>query len=136
MNTSTSAKSGMSPVTERILNYAGRRLLVVQELEGEFDFRDGLDQKNLSQEIDDLKQEIEQIANVEQVLDSLKASVRDRQKVVEKNADRLLMAMAAKYGSDSPKCKVVRDVRKSPMRGERKPKVAPSEPQVETATQA
>jgi NADH dehydrogenase/NADH:ubiquinone oxidoreductase subunit G len=115
----------IAPETERVLHFLKNRLSTFSQLETDFDLGNGLSETALTKDVIAFQEQLAQYTEMYKEMQSLKMAIKLRQKTLEDTANRLLMAIAAKYGIDSPHYKSVKAVRKNPFRVYKKIKETP-----------
>jgi hypothetical protein len=122
----------------RMVDCAERRLNAAKAIDGSFDFGNGLTVSAFKDLIATYDEQCIAHNNAAEVLESLTTGLKDTEEAIETLADRLLDAVAAKYGRSSSEYKIVGSIKKNPTKpAKAKAKSsADSKPSAETKPEA
>jgi hypothetical protein len=98
----------------RMINYAERRLNAAKAIDSTFDFGNGLTASALKEMIATYDEQCIAHNNAAEILEGLTTELKATEGAIESLADRLLDAVAAKYGRSSSEYKLVGSIRKNP----------------------
>jgi hypothetical protein len=110
----------------RMVDYAERRMNAAKAIDGSFDFGNGLTANALKELIATYDEQCIAHNNAAEILEDLTAGLKTTEESIENLADRLLDAVAAKYGRSSSEYKLVGSIKKNPSKAA-KAKAKPTE---------
>jgi hypothetical protein len=98
----------------RMVDYAERRMNAAKAIDGSFDFGNGVTVSALKDLIATYDEQCITHNNAAEMLEGLTTELKDTEEAIETLADRLLDAVAAKYGRSSSEYKIVGSIKKNP----------------------
>ncbi|NJR38377.1 MAG: hypothetical protein HC781_05440 [Leptolyngbyaceae cyanobacterium CSU_1_4] len=97
-----------------MVDYAERRMNAAKAIDSTFDFGNGLTISRIKDLIEAYDEQCIAHNNATEILEELTAKLKGTEEAIESLADRLLDAVAAKYGRSSSEYKLVGSIRKNP----------------------
>jgi hypothetical protein len=97
-----------------MVDYAERRMNAARAIDNAFDFGNGLTVSKIKDLIETYDEQCIAHNNAAEILEEMTTKLKGTEDAIESLADRLLDAVAAKYGRSSSEYKLVGSIRKNP----------------------
>jgi hypothetical protein len=113
----------------RMVDYAERRMNAARAIDNAFDFGNGLTASQIKDLIETYDEQCIAHNNAAEILEEMTTKLKGTEEAIESLADRLLDAVAAKYGRSSSEYKLVGSIRKNPTKAAKAKAKDPTKPE-------